>query len=782
MHLSALNRIALLCTALALLVPCASARPAIPSAGTRRATAASSKKVTDSASLEEVLVTAQRRTERLVEVPMSVTVISRQELQIRGFSQPSDLEEVVPGFTYRLSQYGTPIYSIRGVGFYDEQALSSPAVAIYTDQIPLPYARMAEGATLDLERTEVMKGPQGTSFGENSTGGAVNYVAAKPTQTFESGLNLDAARFDRLQGGGFVSGPISRRLDARFAARAVRSGGWQTSRTRNASAGRTDFYTARFLLDGATDALSFELNLNGWRDRSDEQVLQARGYLPVNPALPTTSATMATAQALSAYPYLSRNSNRVADWDPALNLARNDVFHQGALRLETNGAGAHLISITNFAGLHAHSPIDTDGTDYTAHLIAESATADTLSEELRLESGVAARRSWGIGASYGHDRLRDFQAVTLNGSNSELESVHFDGLDLYNNQSVRDTAAFGHFDVRISPTISLQNALRYTKEHRLFSGCMADSGGPLGFRIVLGFLGISSGECITLGPDGKPGMYRTALDQSNVSFREGVTWRLKRSAQLYATVARGYKAGSFDSLPALSYRQLQPVTQESVLAYEIGVRRALAAGDISAAVFYYDYQNKQIAGYLVVPPFGNLPNLVSIPKSRVAGAELAIMHAGAHLRLAFDATFVNSRVLDRALVSSPFGTSVDARGEPFPASPRWQIHGSTRYELHVQRGWRPYIGAQVTYRSGTTAAFGAYSGPPGTQSAFLVRAYALLDVELGITRADGRYSVEAYARNLTDTAYWNNVTHVYDTYGRITGRPRAFGVRFSARW
>lgn len=775
------NRIVMLCAAMAALVQGANAQAATKSAA-RGATASSTKKVTGPAPLEEVLVTAQRRTERLIDVPMSVSVVSGQELQATDLSRPSALAEVVPGFTYRLSQYGTPIYSIRGVGFYDEQALSSPTVAIYTDQIPLPYARMAEGATLDVERTEVMKGPQGTSFGENSTGGAVNYVAAKPTQTFESGLNFDTARFDRVQGGGFVSGPISRRLDARFAARAEHSAGWQTSRTRNASAGRTDFYTARLLLDGATDALSFELNLNGWRDRSDQQVMQARGYLPVNPAPPTTSATIETAQALSAYPYLSRDSNRVADWDPGLNLARNDVFHQAALRLETNGAGAHLISITNFAGLHAHSPIDTDGTDYTAHLINESATADTLSEELRLESGAAARRSWGVGASYGHDDLRDFQAVTLNGSNSELGAVHFDGLDLYNTQSVRDAAVFGHVDLRISSRVNLQNALRYTREHRLFSGCMADSGGPLGFRIVLGFLGIGPGECITLGPDGRPGMYRTALDQSNVSFREGVTWQPNRSAQLYATVARGYKAGSFDSLPALSYRQLQPVTQESVLAYEIGARRAFAAGDLSAAVFYYDYRNKQIAGYLVVPPFGNLPNLVSIPKSRVAGAEVAITHIGARLRLRFDATFMSSRVLDTALVSSPFGTSVDARGESFPASPRWQIHGSTRYQFPVRRAWRPYFEAQATYRSGTTAAFGALSGPPGTQSTFLVRAYALLDAELGITSEDGRYTVEVYARNVTDTAYWNNVTHVYDTYGRIAGRPRTFGVRFSARW
>src|SRR5579862_7168638 len=137
--------------------------------------------------LPEVIVTAQKRSERLTDVPVSISALSADQLAQQDVTTPADLEKIVPGFTYRLSQNGTPIFQIRGIGFYDEQLAVAPAVTIYVDQVPLPYGRMAEGASLDLERVEVLKGPQGTLFGENSTGGAVNYIAAKPTDHFAAG-------------------------------------------------------------------------------------------------------------------------------------------------------------------------------------------------------------------------------------------------------------------------------------------------------------------------------------------------------------------------------------------------------------------------------------------------------------------------------------------------------------------------------------------------------------------------------------------------------------------
>lgn len=156
----------------------------------------------------DIIVTAQKRSERLTDVPISITAASGEQLAKAGVVSPGDLGKIVPGFTYQPSNYGPPVYSIRGVGFFDNALAGSPTVTVYVDQVPLPYLAMTAGATLDLERVEVLKGPQGTLFGQNSTGGAVNFLAAKPTRDLSFGLSGEYARFNQVSAGGFISGPI----------------------------------------------------------------------------------------------------------------------------------------------------------------------------------------------------------------------------------------------------------------------------------------------------------------------------------------------------------------------------------------------------------------------------------------------------------------------------------------------------------------------------------------------------------------------------------------------
>ena len=135
-----------------------------------------------STGLQEIIVTAQKRSQPLDEVGISVTAASADTLQTRGVLDTSDLGKIVAGFRAAPTNNLTPVYTLRGVGLYDSGLGSSPTVSVYVDEVPLPFPVMTRAATLDLERVEVLKGPQGTLFGQNSTGGAVNYIAAKPTR------------------------------------------------------------------------------------------------------------------------------------------------------------------------------------------------------------------------------------------------------------------------------------------------------------------------------------------------------------------------------------------------------------------------------------------------------------------------------------------------------------------------------------------------------------------------------------------------------------------------
>ena len=133
------------------------------------------------ASPGDIIVTANKREQSVNDVGLTITAASGEELNQRGIDGPEDLAKLVPGFTFTQSLYSTPVYTLRGIGLYDATFGAAPSVAVYTDQIPRNVPTMSDALELDVERIEVLKGPQGTLFGQSSTGGAVNYILGKPT-------------------------------------------------------------------------------------------------------------------------------------------------------------------------------------------------------------------------------------------------------------------------------------------------------------------------------------------------------------------------------------------------------------------------------------------------------------------------------------------------------------------------------------------------------------------------------------------------------------------------
>ena len=153
--------------------------------------------------LEEIIVTAQKREQNINEVGMSIDVASGEQLENAGVKDMIDLGRLVSGFTANSNYYGTYTYTIRGVGFQDTALASNGAVSINIDEMPIPFSALTTGVVLDIERVEVLKGPQGTLFGQNTTGGAINYIANKPTDEFEAGIRLQYGSFNEIDITGF---------------------------------------------------------------------------------------------------------------------------------------------------------------------------------------------------------------------------------------------------------------------------------------------------------------------------------------------------------------------------------------------------------------------------------------------------------------------------------------------------------------------------------------------------------------------------------------------------
>jgi outer membrane receptor protein involved in Fe transport len=177
--------------------------------------------------IQELVVTAQKREENINDVGMSVQAVTGDKLLQLGIYDTSDLQKIVPGFQATPTYYGTYVFTIRGIGFQDTSLAGSPTVSVYLDENPLPFSALTYGVSLDLERVEVLKGPQGTLFGENATGGAINYIARKPTDAFEAGVDVNWGRFNDTDVTGYVSGQVLKGLDLRAALRINESDAWQ---------------------------------------------------------------------------------------------------------------------------------------------------------------------------------------------------------------------------------------------------------------------------------------------------------------------------------------------------------------------------------------------------------------------------------------------------------------------------------------------------------------------------------------------------------------------------
>src|SRR6266481_1382747 len=215
-----------------------------------------------SSDIPEIIVTAQKREQSINDVGLTVAAVTAQQLESAGITDISELPRVVSGFSASRSNDDVPVFTIRGIGFNAVQISAAPTVSAYVDEAPLPYLAMTGGTMLDLARVEVLKGPQGTLFGNNSTGGAMNFIAAKPTPDFSAGFHSTYDRFGQVFVEGFVSLPITDRFGIRVSANTTQDGAWQRTYTPGPRLdnGNADRSAQRIIADWRpTDKLSISM-------------------------------------------------------------------------------------------------------------------------------------------------------------------------------------------------------------------------------------------------------------------------------------------------------------------------------------------------------------------------------------------------------------------------------------------------------------------------------------------------------------------------------------------
>ncbi len=449
--------------------------------------------------LEEIVVTAQKRSESISKVGMTITAFTGAALAEQNINNVADLAHITPGLTYAQSTLGTPVYTLRGVGFYDSSLAAYPAVSVYVDEVPLPFPALTTQAGFDLERVEVLKGPQGILFGQNSTGGAINYIAAKPTKDLQSGFTASYGRFDTFEGEGFVSGPLAESVTARLAVKVADGGDWQQSYTRNDTLGKSRVFDGRMLLDWSpTDRARFELNLNGWLDKSDPQVGQ---YYEFFPQLAVISP------ALANFPFAPGNA-RAADWTPSRRPKRDNTQYQAALRGDFDLTDAiTFTSISSYIDFQRDEVIDADGMSLDAYDQATKGSIQSFTQELRVTNKSASALRWLMGSNYENSRVDDNWLEGFHDS-TVGSTLNFNTNGYYANQKLKNYAFFGNVEGDVTQSFTLKGGVRYANNKRDLETCTYDSGdgGVAGFFSFLSSLltgtsvTIPPGGCVHLGP------------------------------------------------------------------------------------------------------------------------------------------------------------------------------------------------------------------------------------------------------------------------------------------
>jgi outer membrane receptor protein involved in Fe transport len=750
--------------------------------------------------MESIVVTADKRSESITEVPMAIAAISGDDLTVKGVAAPADLTKIVSGFRYSEGNNGTPVYSIRGVGFNETSLGALANVPVYVDEVPVPFPIMTKGVAMDLERVEVLKGPQGTLFGQNATGGAINFIAAKPTDSFQAAITGGLGNYSDRSAEGFVSGPLTPDLNARFAFKADKSGPWQKSPTTGDELGRKDTLDGRLLFDWKpSEALKIRFGVTANEDHSEPQALQYSGYrYQFYPAiifnvLPVSDQNIIQNTPLSTDP-------RVADWGPRQprnNSHQNQVFLHADYDLGHDAVLTYIFSHSNFDRFLYSDP---DGLAIENSEGESRGSISSTSHELRVAgTAFGDKGKWMVGLNYDDSTVDQVDTIRL-GQNSNSYALvvaalaagappayalglHFSDANNVSNQEFVNKAGFAAFDYSFTESITGHVSARRTVATDAFSGCTTDAGDGVTGAAINGLFGsnIQPGGCITGVQVGtvmtpQPTFISQKLDERNNSWRASLDWKPIKDTLIYATVSRGYKGGSFPDLSAFSPFQYRPVVQESLLSTEIGFKALLPEQRLQfdGAIFHYNYQNKQVRGSTDTGfPFGVLPSLINVPKSTEDGLELqADWRPFDGWKFSANAVYIRSRIDGNFTSYDDFGALLNFHGESLPNTPELQWNADAQYNWSLGNGYGAFLGVSANHQGSTFNGFGEHTE-------FAIDAFTLLDLRAGIEPDNAHWRATFWARNVTDKYYWINQLRIGDTITKVVGMPRTFGVTFS---
>ena len=710
--------------------------------------------------LEEIVVTARKQEQSLQDVSISISAFTGDQLRELGISNAHDIAWSAPG-VYATGSQGdaNPLYTIRGIGLNDVFSNNNPTVGIYVDEVIQPFTPMMGFHLFDVSRVEVLKGPQGTLYGRNTTGGAINFISNRPGDEFDGYFRTGYGRFDRFEAEGAIGGPVADGWGARIAASTVQqSSGHMFNTVTGRRVGDEDKIAVRGSLSyEPSDRFDGLLIGSYGRDRSDSHLREHVGFLDGpfsgNLCQGAIEGRRDEGPCVSFLGYFDPTDERRAVENSSVYGQENDAkTYALTLHLNWHFAGMTLSSVTGYSEFDRTRGEDSDGTALIMLDTLFSDDIEAFSQELRLGGTTAGGIEWLTGAFLSRDTIEGGILQALD------DHIFVSRVNTEWEQKSRSYAAFAHVDFPLADQLSVVGGLRYTREKKeiTYDSFDLDPFGTSNFP-AFGAIPLAGVE--------------DSFTNNEVSGSIGLDYRLSEDVLLYGSFSRGFKTGGYKAAIAFSAAELEPFDQETLNAWEIGLKSTLADGSLrlNAAAYYYDWKDFQ-AFVTEVRGGINVIVLDNAGDAEVWGVEVdALWRPVDGLDLQLAANWMDTEVKRfNTIPGSP-----DATGNELANSPEWMLNGRVRYEFPLAAsGMTAYVGGDAIYRS--RVFYSLSNNGQNSQSGFW-----LLDARAGITAADGAWDVWVWGKNLTNKLY---VSQSYDNTGGIfpsqnfLGMPRTWGI------
>ena len=765
------------------------------------------------AQIEEIVVTATKREVSSQNVSITLSAFEEEQFRELGASDITRIADQIPSVITYGTGSNVQSFHVRGIGLTEFAGNFDTPVAIHYDEVFISKNWMVLQPNFDIQRVEVLKGPQGTLFGRNTTGGSVNFYTNDPTREFKAGFSVGGDNHERYTIDGFISGPITDKLSGRLAVLSqISDGGPWDNLFNGEEIGGHDNHNLRGKLLWESDGTTVRLTIHGSKDNGDLIPNKAPGVLVdfTNPAnagqfncpealtgevtrMPSTCLKFGNLAAIMGLPN--------AEFEPDDINTVNVDFH-GTKRYEAFGGNIrieHDIGWGQITSITAYEYFDRDDrADADAAILASANSnfynqLDEITQEFRLTGeAINNKLRYTVGVFYQNDELIEIDGADLSENPLGLAPPFIPSPYFYADfkQEIESVALFTHNEYDINDKFTINVGFRATWDSIDFRGltaiglndptgrqdrvtpCLITTFNSFGDRFAPGCAGIAA--FIPLPVDTMDGStLRDSRSDNDFSFRTGIDYKPNDDVLLYASYTTGYRSGGFSAPFAGVITEFAP---EDMTAIEGGLKSLLFDNTVqlNAAVFWYEYEDLQVNVNDPVSPI--VPITRNIGKSETIGFETEILWSpDEHWTLKTGVGYLDAEFKDTTRAVTTYNGVIPLAGNRPLNTPEWTFNGLVRYQRPIMAGWNLILMADFRWTDDRflEATNQVFDRAPD---------YWIANARGAIASQDRKWELAVWGKNIFNEDYLNYINNIPFFKLETYSEPVSYGATFTYRY